>query len=702
MLHQPSSSTALDALFNPRSVALVGMSDKPNSYGQAMLSMCRGSGFTGRIMGVNPRLADPSQNVFADLSNLPETPEHAVLCVATDRVEAAVEDALAAGAKALTIFAECPDPDMRQRIGNRVRTAGAVMCGPNSMGLHDLTHGLRITPFPVPLDLFPGGIGLIVQSGSILGALMNNGRSLRFSRAVSTGSETVTTAADYLDWMAGRKETTAIGLFLESVRDPQGFMAALERASSRDIPVVVMKVGRSALGAKMALSHTGALVGDDAVFRAMVTRLGGHLADSLDEMAAMLAVFSQGRRASVRAIASVHDSGGERELLADMAESAGVRFAHLSDETRAKMLDVLEPGLRAENPLDAWGTGQGAKHSFAKATEAMMADPGVGAGLYVMNWRDDYYLHEMHEQALAEAHATTSKPLIAVSNYSQSDGHGLAQRLSDRGIPMVHGMQNAVSAVKALLDHRPTALRVLPLGDFGPAGDWRARLDTCGWLGEAEGYALFSDYGIAVPRHLEVTSRDEAQAFAAAIGAPVILKTAKPGLSHKSDHGGVRPGLETADQVAAAYDEMAGRLGAETLVAEMLPKGAEWALGAVNDPDFGPVIRIAPGGILVDLLPEQVLLPAPFDAKEARTAILTLRTSALLTGYRGQEPLALDTLAEAAAALSRLAWDLRDHLAEAEINPVFVTRDAAIAADAVLRARGGKPSSNKGGNDDIL
>lgn len=689
MLHQPAPSPALDALFNPRFVALVGVSDKPDSYGHAMLSMCRGGGFAGRIMGVNPRLSDPPQNVFAALCDLPETPDHVVLCVATDRVEAAVEDALAAGAKALTIFAECPDADMRRRIGDRVRSAGAVMCGPNSMGLHDLTHGLRITPFTAPLDLSPGGIGLIVQSGSVLGALMNNSRALRFCRAVSTGSETVTTAADYLDWMAGREETKAIGLFLESVRDPQGFMAALEKASTRDIPVVVLKVGRSALGAKMALSHTGALVGDDAVFRAMVTRLGGHLADSLDEMAAMLAVFSQGRRAPVRTIASVHDSGGERELLADMAEGAGLRFATLSEQTRATMLDVLEPGLKAENPLDAWGTGQGAERSFAKATEAMMADPGVGAGLYVLNWRDGYYLHEMHERALTAAHATTSKPLIAVSNYSQSDGHGLARGLSEQGIPMVFGMQNAVAAVKALVDHRPTAPRVLPLGDFGPAADWRARLETRDWLGETEGYALFSDYGIAVPRHLAVTSRVEARAFAVAIGAPVILKTAKPGLSHKSDHDGVRPGLETADQVAAAYDEMAGRLGAEALVAEMLPKGAEWALGAVNDPDFGPVIRIAPGGILVDLLPEQVLLPAPFDAKEARSAILTLHASALLTGYRGQEPLALDALAEAAAALSRLAWDLRDHLAEAEINPVFVTRDAAIAADAVLRARDG-------------
>jgi acyl-CoA synthetase (NDP forming) len=353
------------------------------------------------------------------------------------------------------------------------------------------------------------------------------------------------------------------------------------------------------------------------------------------------------------------------------------------------MIEVLEPGIAAENPLDAWGTGRGAEHAFAKATEAMLAEPGVGVGLYVLNWRDGYYLHEMHERALTAAHAATSKPLIAVSNYSQSEGQGLARRLSERGIPLVHGMQNAISAVQALIDHRPALYRNLPNGDFGPAERWRARLASTDWLGEAEGYALFSDYGIAVPRHRAVTSRDEARAFAEALGAAVILKTAKPGLSHKSDVDGVRPGLETPEQVLAAYDEMTGRLGPEALIAEMLPKGAEWALGAVNDPDFGPAIRIAPGGLLVDLLAEEVLLTAPFDASEARRAILTLRASALLMGYRGQPPLALDALAEAAATLSRLAWDLLDSLAEAEINPVFVTQDAAIAADAVLRARDG-------------
>ncbi|MFY0312078.1 acetate--CoA ligase family protein [Leisingera sp. D0M16] len=687
MLRSTTPPASLDALFTPRSIALVGVSDKPGSYGQAMDTMCCSGGYAGRIMRVNPRLAQPGAGIYAALADLPEIPDHVVLGVATDRVEAATDEALASGARAITIFAECPDTAMRQRLGEKVRAAGAVLCGPNSMGLHELTGGLRISPFPAPLDRKAGGIGLIAQSGSILGALVNNAPQLRFSQAVSTGSETVTTAADYLGWMAARPETTCIGLFLETVRDPDGFMQALQTASEKDIPVVILKVGRSALGARMAISHTGAMVGDDAVFRAMARRYGAHLAGTVDEMAAMLAVFSQGRRAPASGLASIHDSGGERELIADLAESAGLHFADLSAATRNAMQKVLEPGVAAENPLDAWATGRNAQSSFAGVTRAMMADPEVGVGLYVLNWRDNYELHAMHERALSAAFAGVDKPLFAVSNYALSDHKALAARLASQGIPLIGGLQNALSAVKALVSHQPMAARALPPEPNPAAEGWRDRLSAAEWIGEAEGYALFESYGIAVPRHGLARSREEALAIAQDIAGPVILKTAKPKLSHKSDVGGVRPGLATPEAIAAAYDDMAERLSPDALVAQMLAPGSEWSLGAVNDPHFGPVVRIAPGGLLVDLMPEQALLLAPFTAEEARAAILSLRASITLSGYRGQPPKALDALAQNAAALSRLTWDLRDVLAEAEINPVIVGEAGATAADAVIRTR---------------
>ena len=688
MQDQSFPRSAMDALLSPRSIALVGVSDRPDSYGQALDRMVSEGGYSGRIMRVNPRLAAASDGrIVAGLSDLPEPPEHVVLSLATERVETGLAQALEAGARALTIFSECPDPAMRQRIADRLRDAGAALCGPNSMGFHNLGIGLRVAPFPAPLDLKPGGIGLIAQSGSVLGALMNNDRRLRFSVAVSTGSETITSAADYLLWMVSRPEIRVVGLFLETVRDPDAFVSAMEAASARDLPVVILKVGRSDLSARMAISHTGARVGDAAVFRTLVQRLGGHMVGSLDEMAAMLGLFAQGRRARANGIISVHDSGGERELMADMAEDFGLHYAALSDDTFAAVQAVLEPGITAENPLDAWGTGQGARQTYARAVTAMMADDAVGTGLYVLNWRDNYYLHDMHAKALTEAFAQTDKPLAAVSNFARSDDAALAERLADAGIPLLSGMQNAMSAVRALHRHGRVA-RFRPTLRASPhAQRWSDALQGRNWIGEAEGYALLADFGIMCPEHGLARSREEAQGIAANIGGAVVLKTAKPGLAHKSDLCGVRLGLSDPAAIGDAYADLEARFCPEVLVAKMVDPGQEWSLGIVNDPDFGPVVRIAPGGVLVDLLPEEALLMAPFEIAEAEAAIRRLCASRLLTGYRGQTSHALGALAQTAAALSRLGWDLRDTLAEIEINPVIVGLEDAVAVDAVMRAR---------------
>lgn len=684
MLKSLPSASRLDALFRPKTVALVGVSDRPKSYGHTLDRISRNAGFSGQIFGINPRLSGRDTATFASLKELPTPANHVVISVANDRVEKAVEDALSAGSTALTVFAQCPDVRMRERISDAVKGAEAVLCGPNSMGLHDFHSGLRLTPFDVPLDRKPGGVGLISQSGSVLGALINNGRRLQFSQAISTGSETVTTAADFLAWMLEQPETRCVGMFIESVRNPERFMKAMEQAAERDIPVVINKVGRSELGAELAKSHTGAIVGNDDIFRAAVSRFGGHLVASLDEMAALLAVFSQGRQAPASGLASIHDSGGERELIADLAETEGVEFAKLKAKTTARIQAFLEDGIHAQNPLDAWGTGAGAEQTFEQATVAMLEDQNVGLGLYVLNWRDEYDLHQMHERALKAAFSQTSKPLLAVSNYALSRSDDMADRLGDAGIPVIGGLQNAVLAAKALLNKTPVTPRNLNVDISTQVDKYRAAFNGKNWISEAEGYEIFSAYGISAPRHRVAKNRDDTIQFAQHLRRSVICKTAMPGIYHKTDVGGIVLNLENPAEVGAAYDDLSARLGPNVLVAEMLPKGSEWSLGAINDPDFGPFVRIAPGGTLVELLRESVLLMAPFTATEAETAILSLRAAKLLQGYRGAPVQDLSALAYAAAALSRMAWQLRDCLTEIEINPVIVSEDGATAADAVI------------------
>lgn len=699
MLKSLPSASGLDALFRPKTVALVGVSDRPKSYGHTLDRISRNAGFSGQIFGVNPRLSGRDEATFACLKDLPTPANHVVISVANDRAEQAVEDALSAGATALTLFAQCPDTRMRDRISDAVKGSDAMLCGPNSMGLHDFHSGLRLTPFDVPLDRKPGGVGVISQSGSVLGALINNGRRLQFSQAISTGSETVTTAAEYLAWMLEQPETRCVGMFLESVRDPESFMTAMEQAAERGIPVVINKVGRSELGAELAMSHTGAIVGNDDIFRAVVSRFGGHLAASIDEMAALLAVFSQGRRAPASGLASIHDSGGERELIADLAEAAGVEFARLEPKTTACIQAVLEAGIHAQNPLDAWGTGAGAEQTFEQAMVAMLEDPNVGLGLYVLNWRDAYDLHQMHERALVAAFSQTSKPLLAVSNFSLSRSDDMADRLGDAGIPVIGGLQNAVLAAKALLTKKPITPRTLDVATPVHTRKFRTAFKGKDWISEADGYAAFSAYGICVPQHRVAKNREAAIQFTQQLKQAVICKTAMTGVYHKTDVGGIVANLENAAGVGAAYDDLSARLGPNVLVAEMLPKGSEWSLGAINDPDFGPFVRIAPGGTLVELLQESVLLMAPFTAVEAETAILSLRASKLLQGYRGAPVQDLSALAEAAAALSRMAWQLRDCLAEIEINPLIVSAKGATAADAVIHTT---KKNEGGGQHEVL
>ena len=410
------------------------------------------------------------------------------------------------------------------------------------------------------------------------------------------------------------------------------------------------------------------------------------MVDTVDEFATHLQVFAQGRRSQGNGIVSIHDSGGERELLADLADDLGVPFAKLSDTTLRKIDEVTEPGIEPDNPLDAWSTGKNAEHAYADALTAMMADPATAAGMYVLDWRQDYYLHEIHERALCRAASSTEKPLVAVSNYSMSVDPDLAARLADKNVPLLKGTREAVLAMRALMSREPVLPFRKRLDTHPRAQSWREKLDGRGWITEAEAYGLLTDYGIACPRHEVASTLEQACAAAARIGFPVVLKTIQHGLAHKTEQGGVHLGLETIDQVMRAYGDVARRFGPDVLAAEMIDiSGLNGRSAPVMDPSFGPAIRLAPGGIMVELVDEHALLMAPFTTVEAAAALEQLRMAKTLDGYRGGRALAKGALCEAASKLSHLAWDLSDILAELEINPIAISADAAVAVDALDR-----------------
>ena len=691
------TSHPLTPLLAPRSIAFVGASARKDTPGNDMLHAVRRGGFAGQVWAVNPNYTEiEGFACVKTLADLPAPPDLAVLSVKNERLEATLAEAIAAGARAAVIFAsgylaDDTDPPLAARLAAMARAAKMPVCGGNCMGFYNDLDRVWICGFPSPRQPRPGAIALVAHSGSVFGALAHNDPRLRYALAISPGQEFSTTVADYLDYAVARPEVNVVGLFLETARDPAGLVRAFARAAMRGVPVVALKVGRTEAAAAAALTHTGAVAGSDAAWQALFDRFGVIRVETLDEMAATLLLFSTGRRAAAGALVSIHDSGGEREMLIDLADRAGVKFAKISDATAARIAAKLDPGLAAENPLDAWGTGRDFVAGFTDCFAALIADDTAAIGLFCADIRDNYYLHAGYAEAARAVAAMTSKPVVLATNYTQVRHDALSLALTEAGVPVLDGTLAALTAIRGALAHRDSLARpndAVPEIDVATREDWRRRLAASGAaLGEGEALDLLAAWGVPVAAHHLVTDAAAAGAAAAAVGFPVVAKTATPGILHKSDVGGVRLGLRDAAAVAAAYADLAARLGPAVTIAAMAPAGVELALGMVRDPQFGPLVLLGAGGTLVELLSDRQAALAPFGPATARRLLDRLAISRLLHGYRGAPSVDLAALCDAIARFSVLAATLADVVAEIDVNPLICAGRHIVAVDALIVPR---------------
>ena len=686
----------LTPLLAPQSIALVGASPKAASVGNGMIRGVRDGGFAGRCYLVNPNYPEiEGQPCFPSLAALPETVDHAVLGVANARLEAQLAEAIAHGARAATIFASCylendRDPPLTRRIAAMARGAGLQLCGGNGMGFYNLQHSLRVCGYPPPPWIERGEIALISHSGSAFSGLCHTDRRFRYSLAVSAGQELATTVADYLDFALDMPSTRVVGLFLETVRDPAGFVAALEKAQARDVPIVVLKVGRTAASAAFAASHSGALAGNHAAYQAVFDRYGVVEVDDLDSFANCLLLFGQPRRAGRGGLATVHDSGGLRELAVDLASAHNVPFAQINDVTKRKLAARLEYGLEPANPLDAWGTGHDYEGIFTDCLQALTDDPDTAVGVLCAETRSGFYLHESYSRLAQAVAARTDKPVLMSTNFATVGNDDLAVRTTHQGVPVLIGLRPLMTAIRAAFDYRDLRARapvLAPAAPLGPRARWTARLQGGGALDEAESLDLFADYGVPVMAHRVVEDAATAEAAAHDLGLPVALKTAMPGVLHKSDVDGVKLGLADIASVRAAYDELARRLGPRALLMPMAGQGVELAFGALDDPQFGPIVMVGAGGVLIETLADRRFALAPFDAPTAHRRLDSLKVRPLLDGKRGSPRADLDAVADALARFSVLAADLRGLFEEIDANPILCGPRGCVALDAVVMGR---------------
>jgi len=413
--------------------------------------------------------------------------------------------------------------------------------------------------------------------------------------------------------------------------------------------------------------------------------------EDLDEFANALLLFAQPRRLARGGLASMHDSGGERALLVDLAAARGVPFARIGGATRDKLASRLDYGLEPINPLDAWGTGHDYQDIFADCMSALLADPDTAIGALCVETRTGKALHHAYAEAMQQAHAGSEKPVVFINNLAAPGDDDLVVTNTRAGLPVLIGLNPALAAIRGAMGRRDFRLRPAMAPAAPPAGlcaRWQKRLTGLGTLDESDGLRLFADYGLPVLPHRIVEDSTAAVAAGRELGFPVVLKTAMPGIPHKSDLGGVKLGLADQTAVETAYKDLARRLGPRALVTPMAQTGTgiELAFGAKIDPHFGPVVMVGAGGVLIEFLKDQALALAPFDADEALRLIDSLALRPLLDGKRGRPPADVAALAAALAHFSVMTADLADFLAEIDVNPLLAGPQGVLALDALVVA----------------
>ena len=689
------SNHRLKPLLKPESIAILGASQKIGSVGnEVIVNLLRG-GFEGLIYPVNPGYGEVlGVACYPTLAELPMRPEMVIFAISDRRIEEAVDEVIALGIPACTIFSSLilendTSPNLKQRILSKAMSAGLLIAGANGMGFYNVRDRVLAGGFDTRDHPYPGNVSLISQSGAGMSGIVDCEQRLQFNFAVSSGYELTVSMEDYLDYALDLDETLVVGLFLETSRYPQKLIQAFRKASQRNIPIVVLKVGRTDLAAELAVSHSGALAGSDQCYNAVFDRYGVQRVDDMDQLATALIMFAQTRQITQGGLVSLHDSGGERQLMIDLADSLQVPLTELQESTVTVLEGLLDAGLPAVNPLDGWGAGgPHAPVTMANCFTALMEDSGTALGAVIHDRGPNSEVYSSYLNYLHQAQAASGKPVFLVANRQGSGSDELAITSTHNGVPVIDGVSQFLTGARCLLRYRDFQMRE-PMQSVGieqaQCDHWRQRLQIASKVSETLASECLAEFGIPMLQSIQVNSQDELKAAAVAIGFPLVLKTARPDIDHKSDVGGVVLNILNERQLLTAYEDMASRLGPLGMVVPMMQSsGIEMILGVSRDSQFGPTVVVGFGGIYAEILNDIAVLIPPFNAAAVKRVLENLSMADLLSGVRGASKVDIDSYCIAAAKLSEIAVNLSDTVLEVDINPVMLTANGCVGLDALM------------------
>lgn len=690
----------LEKLLRPKSVAVIGASDKPG-FG---LSTCENLIRSHRqedIFFVHPKRESVlGKKCYKSIADLPQQVDMCIILLNKSLVISTLEQAAACGCKAAIVYAsgygETGDKEAEKELRETAERLDMAVMGVNCAGY--ISNNDDLFPFGmiVKRDARPGNIAIISQSGKICLNMMQVDY-MNFSYLISAGNCSCIMVEDYISYLIDDPGTKVIGLYLEGVKDPEKFADVLKRAAEIRKPIVILKVGRSEAGSRVASSHTGSLSGSDKAFDALCRKFGIIRVDDIEELVQMCHMLSvMPELPAIPTISAMCLSGGETGVCADVGTLNGLEYLAFTEETLAKLTELLPDYASPANPLDMTATLSHDGPKYAEVIKAIMQDPNVGMVLcgqtVLPHQSEEDVIYPMSDGMVIAANERI-KPVAVINFFNCDRDPVIRAKLEKAGVTLLPAPGTAFKLLRHLMDmvkYKPEE-KTLTLAVPHPAANGRVALS------EYDSKMELQDFGVKVPYSEVVKSEEQLERVCCEVSYPCVAKIESADILHKSDIGGVKLNLNNAMELREAYREVlknAAERAPEAkingvLVQPMLPKGVEVILGVNVDPQFGPMVLCGLGGVFVEVFKDVALYPAPLNKGEAMDMLRSLKGYKMLTGYRGGEKCDVDALADLMVQVSEYAVANRDTLCEMDLNPVFVYGEGkgVEIADAVIIKR---------------
>ncbi|MGD0572189.1 MAG: acetate--CoA ligase alpha subunit [Sedimentisphaerales bacterium] len=694
----------LDKFFNPKSVAIVGASRQKGKVGYEILHSMIEAGFPGTIYPVNSQ-ADEVEGLkcYPSLTSIGQIPDLVIVVVPAKVVAAVMQECATIGIKAVVVitagFKEIGEEGrkLEQQIVQIARQAGIRIIGPNCLGLIVPASKLNAS-FGGTIPVV-GSTGYMSQSGALLAAILDmaNANGIGFSKLVSIGNKADVDEIDIIEAFANDDDTKVIAGYLENITDGNTFVRIAEQISQKK-PILLMKAGVTAAGAKAASSHTGSLAGSETAYEAVFERAGVIRCFSIKSQFDFAQGFAYQPLPKGASVAVITNAGGAGIMAADAIEKLQLTFAKLTDQTQKRLAAKLPAAANFHNPIDVLGDALPDRYEFA--IDVVLDDPNVDAVLILLTPQAMTDATGTAEAIVSVMKKKPGKPVFACFLGAEKVAKGNII-LRDNKIPQYDSPEAAVLTIKVMVDYvrwKARPKRIVKLFSVN-----RHKVETIlqrnlrqgtRQIGEAESKEVLEAYGFVTPKDAVANTAVQAANIADQIGYPVVLKIWSPDIIHKSDVGGVKVHLETAQEVMDAFDLMMFRIPKKlpnakilgVLVQQMCGGGKELILGMNRDPHFGPLMMFGMGGTMVEVMHDVAFYLAPLTAEEAKQMLVSTRTYKMLTGARGQKGVDIDAVAEALQRLSQLVTEFPE-IQEMDINPFMVgpAGTTPVAVDARIR-----------------